>query len=199
MIGLARPLCRLCRWLTHPPQHAPAGFSYRPYGATASCRLIPWFAVQAVQFGSVIATESVVSLNLTSAPFELRTRRGLHLYARSIIVAECPLNLFTAPLPALPCPPPSRPPPPTSTLPSLLLLDELQPTHSAGLNKCKLRQCTSRPPQTGASERWLDAPGEHRLRGQFIHSCALCDGQLYKDQVLPLCLRLSFHHCCLRP
>lgn len=35
---------------------------------------------------------------------------------------------------------------------------------------------------TGADARWLDAPGEARLRAKGISSCAVCDGYLSKDK-----------------
>ena len=33
---------------------------------------------------------------------------------------------------------------------------------------------------TGASARWLGLPGEDRLRGRHLHTCARCDGPLYR-------------------
>lgn len=35
---------------------------------------------------------------------------------------------------------------------------------------------------TGATENWLDAPGELLLKGEYIHTCALCDAMLYTNQ-----------------
>jgi thioredoxin reductase (NADPH) len=35
---------------------------------------------------------------------------------------------------------------------------------------------------TGASARWLNAPGEEALRGQGISTCAVCDGALFFDE-----------------
>jgi thioredoxin reductase (NADPH) len=37
---------------------------------------------------------------------------------------------------------------------------------------------------TGASARWLGAPGEDKLRGRGVSSCATCDGFFFRDQEL---------------
>ena len=35
---------------------------------------------------------------------------------------------------------------------------------------------------TGASPRWLGAPGEKELLSKGVHTCATCDGYQYKDR-----------------
>ncbi len=37
---------------------------------------------------------------------------------------------------------------------------------------------------TGASARWLGVPGEEKLRGRGVSSCATCDGPFFKEKAL---------------
>lgn len=37
---------------------------------------------------------------------------------------------------------------------------------------------------TGASARWLEIPGEDKLRGRGVSTCATCDGAFYRDKVV---------------
>lgn len=37
---------------------------------------------------------------------------------------------------------------------------------------------------TGASAKWLDVPGEQKLRGRGVSSCATCDGAFFKDKII---------------
>ena len=40
---------------------------------------------------------------------------------------------------------------------------------------------------TGASARWLGIPGEERLRGRGVSTCATCDGAFFKDKKIVVC------------
>ena len=37
---------------------------------------------------------------------------------------------------------------------------------------------------TGASARWLDVPGEARLRGRVVSTCATCDGAFFREKAI---------------
>lgn len=37
---------------------------------------------------------------------------------------------------------------------------------------------------TGASTRWLEVPGESKLKGKGVSSCATCDGAFFRDKVI---------------
>jgi thioredoxin reductase (NADPH) len=40
---------------------------------------------------------------------------------------------------------------------------------------------------TGASARWLGIPGEERLRGRGVSTCATCDGAFFKEKRIVVC------------
>ncbi len=40
---------------------------------------------------------------------------------------------------------------------------------------------------TGASARWLGIPGEERLRGRGVSTCATCDGAFFKEKKIVVC------------